>query len=563
MLKARKACAARVCEVKPDSTKQGMGAALWAVVLVGAALRLWQYAADASLWVDEVALAKGVLSLDLWGLLSGPLPYNQVAPKGFLLAEKLAALALGPSGYALRLFPLVCSLAALAAFARLARRVLEGVGPLAAVTLFATAAPLITFGSLVKQYSTEVCVAVILWLLAYDLMLRPRTPRRAAAAALLGALLVWFSNAGVLMLAALGASLAAWAAFGSAQAVPRRTLAPVLACWGASALGVTAVALAHMSPETRAYMQRFWAVGFAPRTLSGLLDTRWPLDRLEGLFGPGQVYDGLAYPAPMLYVAMSAVGFVLLWRRNRRAAVLLLAPLLLTLAAAVFRQYPFTDRLIAFLIPSLILAIAAAAEGARRLLRPRSRALGALSAAALVLPAVYHVAATPPPYYTEDIKSVLSYVRERRRPGDVVYVYYGSAPAVEFYAPRYGLARGAYLNGGCHRGDPRRYLRELDAFRGQPRVWVLLTHAHPRLLERENILAYLDAVGTRRDTLVVESRAFGHNLRPAEAHLYDLSDAGRLATASADSFPVKEPPTAVGPSGCGVGSQATVESDFR
>src|SRR3712207_5804038 len=86
------------------------GPALAAVAAAGAALRLWQYAADTSLWTDELALAKGILALDLRALFPTPLPYNQVAPRGFLLAQKLVVTALGPSDYALRLFPLACGL---------------------------------------------------------------------------------------------------------------------------------------------------------------------------------------------------------------------------------------------------------------------------------------------------------------------------------------------------------------------------------------------------------------------------------------------------------------------
>ena len=35
--------------------------ATWAIVLVGAALRLWQYAAGTSLWWDELAVAQNII----------------------------------------------------------------------------------------------------------------------------------------------------------------------------------------------------------------------------------------------------------------------------------------------------------------------------------------------------------------------------------------------------------------------------------------------------------------------------------------------------------------------
>jgi len=80
--------------------------ATWAVVallVVGAALRLVQYSSEASLWLDELALAQAIISTDLVALLTRPLPFDQVAPKGFLLFQKLAVLTLGPGDLALRL----------------------------------------------------------------------------------------------------------------------------------------------------------------------------------------------------------------------------------------------------------------------------------------------------------------------------------------------------------------------------------------------------------------------------------------------------------------------------
>ena len=515
------------------------------------------------MWIDEIALAKGVLALDLRDLLTTPLPYNQVAPKGFLLVQKLVVGALGPSDYALRLFPLACSLISLGVFGRLAARALDGVGPLAALTLFATAAPLIASGALVKQYSTDVCVAVLLWWLAYALASQPVTPYRAGWAALLGSTLVWFSHPGVLMITALGASLAAGPPGEPTKTAPRPALVPVLVCWGASSLVATVAAFGSTEPGTREYLRHFWSDGFAPLSPWRYLHTFWPLDQMRALFGTGPGLTCLAYPLPVVYIVLTAVGFAVLWRQNRRTGALLMAPVVFALAAAVIRQYPFSDRLILFLVPGFMLAIAAAVEGVRRLLWPFSRPLGVLATIGILLPAVYPVAAKPPAYYTEHMKPVLSYVRDRRRPGDGIYVYYGAAPAVTFYGLRYGLGRSEYAVGGCHRGDSRRYLRELDTFRGRSRVWVLLTHAGPRYREREDVLAYLDTIGLRRDGFVVEPRGVGQNLRPAEAYLYDLSIDRKLASGAADSFRLQGPPFGGPQTGCGVGPQAMVRSDFR
>ena len=168
------------------------------------------------------------------------------------------------------------------------------------------------------------------------------------------------------------------------------------------------------------------------------------------------------------------------------------------------------------------------------------------------------MAKTPPVYHLEDMKPVL--VQERRRPEDSVYVYYGAAPEVAFYASAFGLGESEYAVGGCNRGDTRRYFNELDLFRGRARLWVLMTHALALYRERDDILHYLDTIGIRRESFVVKSRLPGRSGSAAEAFLYDLSDPVRLSRATSGSSPVTGPSSANTRNGCAEGPQATVPS---
>jgi hypothetical protein len=263
-----------------------------------------------------------------------------------------------------------------------------------------------------------------------------------------------------------------------------------------------------------------------------------------------------------LYVLLSVIGLGVIWRQNRKAAALLIAPLLVTVAAAVARQYPFSDRLIVFLLPAILLAIGAAVGWVYGACARISKPLAVLIAVVLLAPGVYPIAVSPPPYRIEHVKPVLSYLRAHWQSGDSAYVYYGAAPGVTFYAVRYGFSSGALLIGGCHRGESRRYLQELDTLRGRSRVWILVTHSTALYREREDILAYLDTIGERRDEFVVRSHAVGRTPTPAEVFLYDLSDKVRLANGAAESFPLTggaSPPPGFG---CEAGAQTIVPSDF-
>src|SRR5262249_54915401 len=142
--------------------------AMWLAGGAGGALRPLQYTPGPALLIDELAVAQNVISRPLAPLFFHPLALDQVGPQGVFAAEKLSVPLFGANEYGLRLFPLLCSIAALLAFARLSRIVLGRGAPIA-VLLFAVAAPLIDYAARVKQYSSDVAAAVLLLWIALEL----------------------------------------------------------------------------------------------------------------------------------------------------------------------------------------------------------------------------------------------------------------------------------------------------------------------------------------------------------------------------------------------------------
>src|SRR6476646_8298688 len=76
-------------------------AALTAVA-IGVILRLTQFFARPSIWVDEAAVARNVLDRDIGALLLSPLSYGQVAPPWFLAAVKACSVMFGGGELSLR-----------------------------------------------------------------------------------------------------------------------------------------------------------------------------------------------------------------------------------------------------------------------------------------------------------------------------------------------------------------------------------------------------------------------------------------------------------------------------
>ena len=353
------------------------------LLLAGAALRLWQYFANTSLWIDEIALAENVSHSPLGALLGEPLALDQVAPPGFLAALKGATALLGRSELAFRLFPLLCGLAALPLFACLARRVLPGWTAVLATALFALAPSLISYSAELKQYSTDVAAAVVLTLVALGLGEVPLSRRRLADAALIGTVAVWFSQPGVLLVAGLGAGLA-WIAVRRGGWPVLRPLVPVLGLWAASAAAATVAGIHSLTPATRDYMRSFWQ-------------------------------PSLPRPVVIVIVLFACAVF---WKKRPGAAPLLVGPALVTLAAAAAHRYPFSGRAILFLTPVGLLAAAdiveSLVEGLARLRVPRPASAAVLSVS-LGAAAVLHL----PVYRHEETRPVLAGVAARLRPGDV------------------------------------------------------------------------------------------------------------------------------------------------
>ena len=514
-------------------------AVLLGLVVIGVWLRLVQFFAHTSLWMDEITLSRNILDRSMWPLLSKPLDYFQVAPKGFLFVEKLASVWVGPRDYALRLFPLCSSLVALVAFWRFVRRWLPPLAASIALVLFSTAAALIVFGSEVKQYSTDVAAAVLLLWLAFDLAGREISVQLALRAGLAGALLMWFSQAAVLMAFGLACSLAAfvWADQKPPKNRRLRSWACLLGIWGISALCATYVGFKSMTGPTLTFMRQYWAAGLLPTPSWQALHTLWPLRQLLELLATGG-QASLGYPHPKVYLALIITSFWPLWKRLGQRAFLLFAPIGVAIAAAVAREYPFSDRLILFLLPIFFVAIAATIQWIFEWLTSWSRYAGWLAVVLLLGPAISPVIAMPPPYRVEDIKPVLSHVRSNWRAGDTLYVFHGAIRGFTFYSGDYGFLDRDYVIGGFYSGSNRRYLQELDVFRQRPRVWILITHAFPWNREEQDIVQYLDTIGVRRDALSVPSRVVGRWAVPAQVFLYDLSNPRRLSAATAASIPL-------------------------
>lgn len=508
------------------------GRRLFALVLIaGLALRAWQFLANHALWIDELALANGLLSGTFGQLFDGPGDFVQVAPPGFLVVEWALGRAVPGSDLMLRLPAFLSGCACLVATWFAAREAVGERDAWIAPGLLAVSGPLIFAGAQVKPYAADAFVAALLVALALrDRRLRSATSRRPLGLA--GLVAPWFSFPAVFLL---GAVALTWFVSALRDRIrPTRSDWTWIALWAASGAAVVLLSGRLLDDSGREWMHGYWEFAFAPVPPSSLSELLWPIRVVLEI-----LWSELGFRLVSAFGALVAFGAFAAWRRQYTLALLLVAPFLAAVGASALRQYPFGARLAYWSVPLLALllnvAMAPLASALRR--RARHSALMTLPGALLLAVPLATLAGSPPSWAPDDIGPIVRHLQASRLPGDLVYVHTGAWHAWHRYGRR---AAGDSLDvrlGSCPRDYPRGTLREFDTLRGSRRVWFLFARAQEG--ETAFFRRYLDHIGIVQDSLVVDPPR-SDITTSVELYRYDLGDPGRLAAPGADAFTIPD-----------------------
>lgn len=287
--------------------------------------------------------------------------------------------------------------------------------------------------------------------------------------------------------------------------------------WLFSFAGLYFLSLESLSENT--VLLSYWSPYFMP----------WPPWSDPGWFGRtlvllfrnpgGFMILGLAIPVFLL-------GCVVLTRRNWRWALCVLGPFFYLLAASAFKKYPFSSRLVLFMLPALLLAFAAGIEWLRAAaFRIRIKHAGVvitllLAAVCLWDPVRLSVEAIAYPDNKENIRPLVAQLARKAKPGDHLSVYIHGYPAFLYYKRRHTLD-GVHIQSGPYgRKEPTRLVKHLDKFKHKGRVWLLFSHIHkPRDKTR------LDGFSDEEKYMLSHAEAIGPGLEHtreegASLHLY-------------------------------------------
>jgi hypothetical protein len=490
----------------------------WCIVTLGFILRLRQYLADRSFWGDEASLAVNIVSRSFVGLTQ-PLGYHQAAPVGFLFIEKLFIVLLGNKDYILRLFPLISGILAIYLIYRLALDYF-GVPGIFALLMFALNSWQIFFSSELKQYGSDVMVALLLVYFSIRCLKENPQIMDFIWLGIAGIITIWISHISVFILVGTGLALV-FEKYVQKKHIPFIWLLSLGAAWLIS-FGIDyLVALQHTAADK--YFLTYWLKSFLPLP---------PWDNLPWLISVyykfvlitlGRTDISLAY----LLLALAIIGSLSLFIRKPNIALIIISPFIMTLIASAWQKYPLSYRFMLFLVPLTLLLMA---EGIGRIYlflakwqKTVALILCGIPVSLMLLFSVQNVITDfITPQTVAEIKPVMKYIEENKQQGDVIYVHHRSAPTFIYYAPFYHLDSKNVII-GVDRQDPQkaldRFFEDVQALKGKDRVWFVMSEitycGGCTGDSRQFFVDYFNKNGTMlKSILAVNSAAYLYALNP-------------------------------------------------
>jgi hypothetical protein len=320
-----------------------------------------------------------------------------------------------------------------------------------------------------------VLVAVLLVTLAGNCLGENARAKDFLLLGIVGSVVIWISHPSVFTLAGIGFALVL-------EKVLRNGSMPFSWIMGVGAAWIASFALEYIvslrNIVTDGFLIDYWRKAYMP--LPPWSDLGWFEKMYLSFLNTGLHTH---WSMSVTFIVLTLLGSLSLLARQRSLAVMLIFPVPAALILSALQRYPFMHRFLLFLLPFAMLLMA---EGLRFVFTILSRWNRKVAFAISAVPVLVTLWLLVPvtawffayPAMGADIKPVLQYVSENKRPRDIVYVYYGSVPAFDYYEAFYGLGQGNVILGFetlNRRLALRRFYEDVDAFVGRERVWFIFS----------------------------------------------------------------------------------------
>lgn len=316
--------------------KQRIGPERWLVLFLvfGVGLRIFRYALGLPLWGDEGFLGVNILDRSFRGLMQ-PMEYIQVAPLGFLWAERAMYQWFGMSEYIVRLIPTVAGIVGMIVFVPWAMKMADPLAATIGTAVLAVSDVAVRNAVELKPYGIDLLAGIVLLYFTTSFFV-DRKNRWLGFLIVVTPIVLFFSLPSVFVAAGIAATLCFEFPKSTAQqrALILSFIAVLCMTFGILVWGFIGPQLAGTGPSQEIcwvfppYNPVKFAVWFCQSHSGNFFG--YPLDFTT----PGSA------PSFLLLV----IGAVVLFRTERgRFGLLVISPFVMTFIAAMLRRYPYAD----------------------------------------------------------------------------------------------------------------------------------------------------------------------------------------------------------------------------
>jgi hypothetical protein len=455
------------------------------VLILGIITVIIQYWLNRSLWLDESHIARNIINKNPLELLH-PLDYNQVAPVLFLEIEKFFSVLIPNTEYGLRLFPFISYLISIFLFSKILIILFKNNGKqylFFGLTFFLFNTMLIYYSSELKQYMVD--VLCVLTLYYFYLKKYNNSNNRNYLLIVSGIFSIFLSNITPVFLFSIGLCMLC-----DLITKKEKKIYPIVIVY---AFWITTFVIFYFNfiykHPIRDVMLLFWRGSFMPNN---------PLNK--------DFYIFLILKAKLIFFNLLSYGYLgfvllpvlyvfgikkLLKSKNYNILILTGLPIFIHLILSSFKLYPFSQRLLLYNIPLLIIIIT---YGYKYFIKKNNKLLNYTKSISLflLLFCLINLILAKYPFEKEEIKKSISYIEKNISEGEKVYIYYGAIPSYKYYS-KIGVAKfsGQVFIGKSHRNNKNEYTKDINKIKGK--VWILFSHNYEK--EKEFILDFIKHKG--------------------------------------------------------------------
>jgi hypothetical protein len=437
-------------------------------------------------------LANNIVSRNYSQLLS-PLGQQQVAPIGFLYVEKFFFILFKGGAFSLRLVPFLCYLISVPLFYRLAFLVSKNKNiSIFSCALFALNAIVINYSNEVKQYSVDVLLAIAIFLTGLR-YLEDFSKKSTSNYAMVSSVAIIFSNVSLISILIFNSAIVIRLLQQKDNKLILQRGWPLLLN---TILFLTYYFYFIYGHPSQAGMITFWenAKAFLPKNIFSMefveaLDVKL-LQNLDWII--------TLIKFQYLKVAIIVFGVVFAFLKNKKVLFFVM-PVTIHLTLSYFDLYPFHQRLILYLTPFTIFLFS---YGLINLLELPLKRFNISINILLVVPLIFMSLAVHKemPRKREEIKESISYMNQRIKENDQIYVYYGGASAFKFHKDEFVhvMNKSNLIYGASDRQKREKYITDLNKL--DDNVWLIFSHVHKNKrfdLESEEdfLVSVMDSLG--------------------------------------------------------------------